>query len=60
MLSRADTALHNVQKLSAVDAAIAILVIDLEGPLELVLQGAPQHEVQGRHVLQEVDGVVLR
>ena len=54
-----DTDLYNVQQLQAVDAAIAVLVIDLEGPLQLVLQGAPQHQVQGCHVLQEVDGVVL-
>lgn len=54
-----DTDLHNVQKLQAVDAAIAVLVIDLEGPLKLVFQGTPQHEVQGSHILQEVNGVVL-
>lgn len=56
---RADTDLHNVEQLQAVDTAIAVLIVDLEGPLELVLQGAPQHQVQGCHVLQEVDGVVL-
>ena len=55
----ADTDLHDVQQLLAVDAAIAVLVVDLEGPLELVLQGAPQHKVQGCHVFQEVNGVVL-
>lgn len=57
---RADADLHNVEQLQAVDAAVAVLVIDLEGPLQLVFQGAPQHEVQGGHILQEVDGVVLQ
>lgn len=56
---RQDTDLHDVQQLQAVDAAVAVPVIDLEGPPELVLQGAPQNEVQGCHILQEVDGVVL-
>ena len=42
-----------------VQTAIAIAVIHLEGPLELVLQLPSEDQVNGRYVLHEVDLVVL-
>ena len=42
-----------------VQTAVAIAVVHLEGPLELVLQLPSEDQVDGRHILHEVYLVVL-
>ena len=42
-----------------VQTAVAIAVVHLEGPLQLVLQLPSEHQVDGGHVLHEVNLVVL-
>lgn len=42
-----------------VDAAVAVHVVQLEVPAQLVLHLAAHHQAEGRHVLHEVYVAVL-
>lgn len=52
--------LDDVQQLVAVDAAVAVHVVELEVPAQLVLHLAAHHQAERRHVLHEVYVAVLR
>lgn len=51
--------LNNFQQLRFIYAAIPILVIHFECPPQLVFQFPSQDKVQGSHILQKIDGVIL-
>lgn len=52
--------LDDVEQLVSVDAAVAVHVVELEVPAQLVLHLAAHHQAERRHVLHEVDVAVLR
>lgn len=53
------TYLDDFQQLGFIYAAVPILVVHLERPPQLVLQLPPQNEIQGSHIFQKINGVIL-
>lgn len=54
------THFDDVQQLSPVDAAIAIHVVELEIPPELLVHLPLQHQAQSCHILHEIDVAILK
>lgn len=55
---RARTHLDDLQHLHARDLAVAVQVVHVEGPVQLLLEAAPGRDGQGTDELSEVDGAV--
>lgn len=50
--------LYDLQHLHPRDLAVAVQVVHVEGPVELLLEAAPRGDGQGADELSEVDGAV--
>lgn len=59
LFSPAQTHIDYWSQLHSVHEAVVVFVVHLKRPAQFMFQVSPENQVQRRHELQEVDGVVL-